>query len=214
MSIRVIISDDHPIIRLGVRILLEEGGIEVVGEAGGGDSLLALLRHTPCDVLVTDLTMPDETLDGPPLLARIRTQHPELPVLVLTATAGPGLLARLLRNGVRGVVDKTAEFDEVARGTLAVAAGERFVSRQLLRRMKDRDMDGPRALCALSPHERDVVQGLRQGLDINALAARRGCSPKTISRQKADAMRKLGVAGDHELHALLRADPDAGLGID
>lgn len=214
MTVRAIISDDHPIIRQGARILLQEGGVTVVGEASGGVSLLALLQRIPCDVLLTDLSMPGEGLDGLPLLARIRQQHPGLPVLVLTATAGPGLLARLLRHGVRGVVDKTADFDEVTRGTLGVAAGERFVSRQLLSHMKDRDMEGPRTLAALSPHEQEVVMGLRRGLDINGLAELRGCSPKTISRQKADAMRKLGVAGDHELHALLRADPTAGQGVD
>src|SRR5690606_23388212 len=124
MFIRTIIADDHPIILHGARVLLRNAQIDVVGEAAGGRSLMALLQQQPCDVVLTDLAMPGEGLDGRELLDRIRSTHPALPVVVLTATASPSVLVTLLRRGVRGALDKTADFDELAAAVRTAAAGQ------------------------------------------------------------------------------------------
>jgi len=210
MFIRTIIADDHPIILHGARVLLRNAQIDVVGEAAGGRSLMALLQQQPCDVVLTDLAMPGEGLDGRELLDRIRSTHPALPVVVLTATASPSVLVTLLRRGVRGALDKTADFDELAAAVRTAAAGQTYLSQNLRSHLQERDLSHRAQPMALSRGERDVLEGLRSGLNINAIAQRRGRSPKTVSRQKSDAMRKLGLNSNHELHAFLQAYPISG----
>ena len=207
--LRAIIADDHPIILKGAGVLLRAAQIDVVGEATGGVSLLALLQERACDVVLTDLTMPDEGLDGPELLERIRRAHPQLPVVVLSATASPSVLAALLRQGVRGALDKTADFDEVAAAVRAAAGNQTYVSQHLRTHLQARDLTHRDVPASLSQGEQEVLDGLRRGLNINAIARQRGRSPKTVSRQKSDAMRKLGLAGNHELHQFLSTYPTA-----
>lgn len=210
MHLRAIIADDHPIILQGAGVLLRNAQIEVVGEASGGISLLALLESRPCDVVLTDLTMPNEGLDGPHLLEHIRQRHPRLPVVVLTGTASPSVLATLLRRGVRGALDKTADFDELAAAVRAAASKQTYVSQHLRTHLQARDLTHRQVPAALSQGERDVLDGLRRGLNINTIAEQRGRSPKTVSRQKSDAMRKLGLSGNHELHQFLSTYPTTG----
>lgn len=207
MHLRAIIADDHPIILKGAGVLLRSAHIEVVGEATGGVSLLALLQERACDVVLTDLTMPDEGLDGPELLECIQRAHPQLPVVVLTATASPSVLAALLRQGVRGALDKTADFEELAAAVRAAAGNQTYVSQHLRTHLQARDLTHRHVPASLSQGEQDVLDGLRRGLNINAIARLRGRSPKTVSRQKSDAMRKLGLAGNHELHQFLSTYP-------
>ncbi len=210
MFIRTIIADDHPIILHGARVLLRNAQIDVVGEAPGGRSLMALLQQQPCDVVLTDLSMPGEGLDGPELLDHIRRTHPQLPVVVLTATASPSVLATLLRRGARGALDKAADFEELAAAVRSAAADQTYVSQNLRSHLRERDLSHRGSPASLSRGEREVLEGLRNGLNINTIAQRRGRSPKTVSRQKSDAMRKLGLNGNHELHAFLRAYPISG----
>jgi len=207
LQLRAIIADDHPIILQGARVLLENSSIDVVGEAGGGDALLALLEQRPCDVVLTDLAMPSGGPDGPVLLDCIRQAHPHLPVVVLTGTASPSVLATLLHHGVRGVLDKAADFDELPMAVRSVAAGNTYVSQLLRSHLQARDLGQRQRPSSLSPGERDVLDSLRRGLSINMIANERGRSAKTVSRQKSDAMRKLGLTGNHELYAFLRAYP-------
>lgn len=207
MFLRAIIADDHPIILEGASVLLRNAQIDVVGKANGGRSLMALLDTLPCDVVLTDLAMPDEGLDGPDLLQAIGTRHPGLPVVVLTATASPSVLATLLRGGARGALDKTADFDELATAVRAAASNQTYLSQHLREHLRARDLNHRQAPASLSQGEREVLEGLRRGLNINMIANQRGRSPKTVSRQKSDAMRKLGLAGNHELHAFLSTYP-------
>lgn len=207
MYIRTIIADDHPIILYGARVVLQNAQIDVVGEAPGGETLLALLSRQACDVVLTDLTMPGEGLDGPELLDRIRTDHPDLPLVVLTGTASPSVLAMLLGRGVRGALDKAVDFDELAQAVRTAASGQTYVSQHLRSHLEARDLAHRSRPTSLSPGECEVLEGLRVGMSINAIAQRRGRSPKTVSRQKSDAMRKLGLTGNHELHAFLQTCP-------
>jgi len=207
LQLRVIIADDHPIILQGIRVLLENSSIDVVGEVGGGGALLALLQQQKCDVVLTDLAMPNDGPDGPALLDCIRQNHPQLPVVVLTGTASPSVLAALLHQGVRGVLDKAADFDELALAVRSAAAGHTYISQLLRSHLQARDLGQRRRRTSLSPGEREVLDSLRRGLSITMIANERGRSSKTVSRQKSDAMRKLGLSGNHELHAFLRAYP-------
>lgn len=209
MSLRVIIADDHALIRQGVQMLLEQNEVATVAVAASGDTLLDQLHQHDCDVLVLDLAMPGNGPDGPALLLQIRARYPMLPVLLFTGTASTALLAHLMRRGVRGAVEKSESMDELVAAVQAVAAGERFVSSHLQQRMLARDIDPQQCPPPLSLRERAVVEQLQGGLALGRIAHLHGRSPKTVSRQKIDAMRKLGVVGDYELHQLLRACPTA-----
>ncbi|GAB3042632.1 response regulator [Stenotrophomonas tumulicola] len=210
MFIRTIIADDHPIILHGARVLLRNARIDVVGEAPGGESLLTLLARQSCDVVLTDLTMPGEGLDGLELLDRIQSVHPGLPLVVLTGTASPSVLATLMQRGVRGALDKAADFDELAQAVRTAASGQNYVSQNLRSHLEARDLSHRARPATLSQGEREVLEGLRNGLSINTIAQQRGRSPKTVSRQKSDAMRKLGLTRNHELHAFLQTCPISG----
>jgi len=210
LQIRTIIADDHPIILHGARAILRNAQIDVVGEASGGTTLLALLRRQPCDVVLTDLTMPGAGPDGPELLDCIHASYPWLPLVVLTGTASPSVLATLMRRGVRGALDKAVDFDELAQAVRTAAAGQSYVSQNLRTHLQVRDLAHRHRPAALSQGERDVLDGLRRGLTISMIARQRGRSPKTVSRQKSDAMRKLGLTGNHELHAFLQTWPIKG----
>jgi len=201
----IIIADDHPVVLHGVRVVLERHQMHVTGVASDGAGLLDLVARQPCDAVLTDLSMPGEGPDGPELLEVLRQRHPQLPVVVLTGARHPGLLDGLLRDGVQGLVDKTADFAELPQALHAVMAGQVFVSGHLRRHLQSRDLLFQRPLAALSAREQEVLQLLADGLSVNAVADHSGRSAKTISRQKAEAMRKLGLENNQELYDYLKS---------
>ncbi|KAF1013571.1 MAG: Transcriptional regulatory protein RcsB [Stenotrophomonas maltophilia] len=208
MQPRIIIADDHPVVLHGVRIVLERQQMQVVDTACDGPALLAVLAahsRQAYDVLLTDLSMPGEGPDGPALLQAVQQLHPGLPVMVLTGVRHPEVLGGLLREGVLGLVDKSADFAELPQALRAAMAAQMHVSRGLRAHLQARDLHPQREPASLSARECEVLELLAQGLNINAIAARCGRNPKTISRQKAEAKRKLGLCNNQELFDYLRA---------
>ncbi|MEN5419753.1 response regulator transcription factor [Stenotrophomonas sp. TWI169] len=208
MQPRIIIADDHPVVLHGIRIVLEAHQMQVAGSAADGAQLLDLLQRETCHAILTDLSMPGVGPDGPALLGALRERHPGLPVVVLTGARHPGLLDRLLREGIDGLVDKCAGFAELPMALAAAMSGQVFVSQQLRHHLQSRDLLFQRTPVSLSAREQEVLQLLAEGLNINAIAARCGRSPKTISRQKAEAKRKLGLQSNQELFDYLKTVRD------
>ena len=204
MHPRIIIADDHPVVLHGIRIVLETHLMDIAGSARDGAQLLRLVEQHRCDAVLTDLAMPGAGPDGPELVGELRARHPGLPVVVLTGARHPGLLDGLLRDGVSGLVDKCADFAELPQALHAALAGKVFVSPQLRHHLQSRDLLFPREPAALSAREQEVLRLLAAGLNVNAVAARCGRSPKTISRQKAEAKRKLGLQTNQELYDYLQ----------
>jgi len=202
---RIIIADDHPVVLHGIRIVLERHNMCVTGAASDGAALLDLVARRRCHAVLTDLVMPGTGPDGPELLGTLRHRYPALPVVVLTSARHPGLLDSLLRDGVQGLIDKSADFAELPRALRAAIAGRTFVSRQLRRLLESRDLLLQRVPCAPSAREQEVLDLLGEGLSVNAVAEHTGRSAKTISRQKAEAMRKLGLDNNQELYDYLQA---------
>lgn len=128
-NLRVILADDHPFVLLGVRsALAEHRDIVIVGEATGPARLIDLLRSVPCDVLVTDLTMPGTggvIDDGLDLIRRIRDEWPALRVVVLTGVTNAAMLRSILSDGAVGVLSKTEALSELAAAIRS--AGDGFV---------------------------------------------------------------------------------------
>jgi len=197
-ALRVILADDHPLVLVGGALALENANVEVVGKARATDELLALLADRECDVVITDFLMPsDRQDDGFALLDTIVKQYPGIAVVVLTMINRPAALQSMLNRGVLGIVDKRAPMDELATAARAVAAGETYLSETLLDILNEADevseaMPG----AALSPRETEVIRQFVAGRSLQQIAESEGKSVKTISRQKRDAMRKLGV--DHD----------------
>ncbi|MGN6480285.1 response regulator [Luteibacter sp.] len=198
MPLKVILADDHPLVLVGGALALENAHVEVVGKAKAADELLEMLAERPCDVVITDFLMPsDREDDGFALLDTISKKHPTLGVIVLTMVNRPAALQSMLTRGARGIVDKRAPMDELAVAAKAVYEGETYLSETLLDILNEAD-DTSVAMpgAELSPREKEVIKAFVNGQSLQQIADREGKSVKTISRQKRDAMRKLGV--DHD----------------
>ncbi|HEY9131726.1 MAG TPA: response regulator transcription factor [Dyella sp.] len=199
---RVIISDDHPLVLAGLKVALREYGnrIDVVGEAKDGAELLRKLASTPCDLLITDFSMsPDGTTDdGLILIGRVRELYPQLPILVLTMLSNPALVQSMLAAGVRGVVDKMAMTKELMLAIDRVAIGRMFLSERMRRQIEGLQLPSDEQP-TVSPREAEVIRLLAQGLTVSEIARRTERSVKTVSQQKRDAMRKLGLDNDRQL---------------
>lgn len=207
MRIRVILADDHPAVRFGIRALIESSGVgDVVAEAGSPDELLRILECHACDVLVTDFSMPrGRQPDGFAMLELIRHRYPNLPILLLSMANNLSILRMVVSVGVLGLVDKASSLDELPRALQMVQRGVLYVSNGLKNRIAELGTE-PMASAGkrLSPREVEVVRLLASGQSITAIAAHLNRSKTTISRQKGDAMRKLGVSNDAELFDFLR----------
>jgi two-component system capsular synthesis response regulator RcsB len=207
MNLRVVVADDHPIIVAGVRMLLEDRSeIEVVADADSPDKLLEVLADTPCDLLITDFSMPGGVAaDGLGLLQRVRRLHPELQIIVLTMVANAGLHGSILESGVRGLIDKASGMAEILLAVQAVSQGRDYVSSSFRQGLLQSNFDSGAAEAArLSPREVEVIRLFASGLTVTAIAERVARSVKTVSRQKADAMVKLGLKSDLEIYVYAR----------
>jgi two-component system capsular synthesis response regulator RcsB len=204
---RVVVADDHPIIVAGVRMLLEDRSeIEVVADADSPDKLLAVLAETPCELLITDFSMPGGvTADGLGLLQRIRRLHPDLQIVVLTMVANAAVHGLILESGVRGLIDKSSGMGEILLAVQAVSQGRDYVSASFSQGLLQSSFDTDAGESArLSPREVEVIRLFASGLTVTAIAERLVRSVKTVSRQKADAMVKLGLKSDLEIYVYAR----------
>ena len=205
---RIIISDDHPVVLKGLKTWLQDYGnrLEVVGEARNGAELMSLLGRVPCDLLITDFSMPSEDAeeDGLSLIHRLRESYPELPILVLTMLSNPALVQSMMAAGVQSVVDKMAMTKELMLAIDMARAGRTYLSIRMRQQIGSAVRPGDDAL-PISPREGEVIRFLAQGLTVSEVARRTGRSVKTISQQKRDAMRKLGLDSDKQLFDYARS---------
>ncbi|AUG06019.1 response regulator transcription factor [Pseudomonas sp. S09G 359] len=204
---RVIIADDHPIVRIGQRVVIEAGGTcKVVGEAEGPDELLVLLGNTPCDLLVTDFTMPGgQQADGYVLLGLLRRQYPDLPVILVTMFANIVTLRASFAQGARAIIAKSASSKELPLAIRAVTQGKTFVSEGLRAQMVEAGTRDQSQQPQLSSREREVVRLLASGMTVSEIAAQVNRSVSTISKQKSTAMNRLCISTDVDLFAYARS---------
>ncbi|MFM0732400.1 response regulator transcription factor [Paraburkholderia sediminicola] len=211
MNLRVILADDHPFVLLGVRAALEmHAGVTIVGEAATPTSLIKLLQSMPCDVLVTDLTMPEESgavEDGLDLVRRIRSGWPLLRIVVMTALTNTAILRVMVSDGMVSLLSKIETMDELWQAVEAGGKGEVYVGRSIieaLARPQDEACDLSPGLC-VSRRQAEVIRMSVRGHSISEIAVALGCHRRTVSRQKREAMAKLGVTNDPGLFAYVRA---------
>lgn len=198
--IRVLIADDHTVVRSGVRLLLEaEPDMDVVGEARDGHEALALVETTQPDIVLMDVAMPG--MDGMEATRQIKTNWPDIFVLALTMHRSDEYFFEMLKAGASGYVLKGAETGDLIQAVRIVSRGEvflyptmaeRLVQDFLRRTEKEPDL-------GLSPREKQVLELLAQGFSNKEIAEKLVISPSTVHSHRSNVMQKLGLTTRHEL---------------
>jgi len=190
--IRVMLADDHAIMRDGLKeILATVSGFELVGEASSGNEALELLHQTQPDILMMDMSMPG--LSGIGLLEKVKNRYPKLPVLVLTMLDDVQIAMRVLKSGVDGYITKDRPAAELVAALRKVAAGGRYVDPRLAEQMVFHDAGTDMPHNKLSNREIDVFRMLVQGKSYHEIAEQLFISNKTVSAHKTHLLKKMGV---------------------
>ena len=206
--IRVIVVDDHDLLRKGVRDLLSEHGLQVVGEASDGDDAVRLVAHAAPDVVVMDLNMP--RMSGIEATRRLARVSPTSRVLVLTVSADDETVADAIEAGASGYLLKDASGDEIASGVRAAAAGEALISPRIAARLLERirpaeGSQGPGSGTGaeLTDREAEVLRLLAAGRDNAGIAQELYISPRTVKNHISSILAKLHV--DNRIQAAVYA---------
>lgn len=204
MTIRVIVADDHTVVREGIRHVLEgEDEFTVVGEAATADEALRIAAETQPDVAVLDISMPGDS--GLTVAARLRRELPETRVLILSMHDNPEYVLEAVRSGAHGYLLKDSAGVELRAAVRAVHEGESFFSPPIAARLSaavrgELDREQRRgALGALTGREREVLHGIARGLTNKEIAAELGISHRTVETHRESLMRKLRIRTVAEL---------------
>ena len=203
MTIRVVLADDHRIMREGLASLLKgETDIQTVGVAADGAEAVKVSIATSPDLLITDLSMPK--LNGIEAIRRIKTRAPEIKALCLSVHEDPERVAAVIDAGASGYLLKKCAFEELVRAVRAVAADKVYLSPEIASvvvegfRRKSTDWKVS-AFSRLTTREREVVQLLTEGYATREIARRLNVSAKTVSAHRDHVMDKLQLHGLAEL---------------
>jgi DNA-binding NarL/FixJ family response regulator len=203
--IRVVLVDDHALVRSGFRLILSgQSDIEVVGEAGDAEQGLRLIRAQRPDVALLDVHMPG--MSGIELTERVRRAELPTQIIILTVVDDARFPRRLLQSGALGYLTKACPADELLTAVRNVAQGKRYLDGTIAREMALAAVDGEASpLESLSSRELEVALMLARGIAINEIAERLHLSPKTVSTYKQRLFEKLGVEHSIALAHLLGA---------
>jgi DNA-binding NarL/FixJ family response regulator len=209
--IRLLIADDHPIVREGLRRIVQDApGLEVVGEVATSDDLFARLPRLPADIVLLDVTMP-----GPgflEVLQRLRSEHSTVAVLVLSVHPEDQYAVRALRAGASGYLTKDHSPEELTEAIRRVHRGHKYVSSQLAERLAADLTVGARDVRheVLSDREYEVLCLLGSGRTVKDIAGSLQLSPKTVSTYRTRVLEKMHATSNADLvryaaaHGLIR----------
>ena len=209
--IRVVVAEDHHLVRQGICKLLEDGGgIQVVGEADNGKDAVKLSRLMRPDVLVLDISMPQ--MNGLDTLAELKAANASPRVVILSMHADLGIVQQALQGGAVGYVLKQSVADELLAAVRAASGGSVYLSSGVSQVLTSRTyaQEPPSSLDRLSPRERQVVERVVEGYSTKEIAEGLHTSVKTVEKQRRDAMRKLEV---DNVAGLVRVSMDLGLTV-
>jgi DNA-binding NarL/FixJ family response regulator len=195
MTVRVLLADDHEVLRYGLKSLFADTDIEVVAEASNGKEALESIAKTELDLVILDVRMPDP--DGLNVLGRLKLDHPDLPVLMLSTYDNPTYVARAVALGAAGYVLKDADRKNILDKVTRAAAGESVWTREELRRVTgalatprlNADVEVP-----LTRRESEVLHQLALGLTNKEIAQQLHISYETVKEHVQHILRKIGVS--------------------
>ena len=197
MPVKLLLVDDHPLVRDGVRVRLEAvPHFEVVGEAGDAEAALEAARTLAPDLALMDIGM--RGMNGIALTEKFAEEFPEIAVLVLSMHDNLEYVRQVIRAGARGYVLKDAPASELVEAIDAVLAGRPFYSAQLAMRMAEQAVM-PTPVEALTPRERDILDCIAKGYANKRIADELGLSVRTVESHRLNLKRKLGIEGQAEL---------------
>ncbi len=201
--IKVAIADDHPLVREGIKKVLEnEIDIELIGEAADGDAFLDLLQSTSPDIAVIDITMPGKS--GLDLIKYIQEHYPDLPVLVLSIHPPERFAVRVLKAGASGYICKSSISKELVNAVRKIADQERRyitpeVAELLASQMSNQSENGAPLHESLSDREFEVLCMIAAGDDVGAIADKLNLSSHTIHTYRARIKEKMDLSSDVEM---------------
>jgi DNA-binding NarL/FixJ family response regulator len=196
--IRILLADDHAIVRNGLKqIFSGQPDLQVVGEASNGNEILELARNARFDLLLLDMTMPG--ISGADLIRRLRAEHPAIQILVLSMHNESQVVSRALKAGAAGYVTKDSDQEILLSAIRKVAAGSKFIDPALIDAMVFDGSSEGTPHDVLSERELQVLQMLASGQSLAAIADSLHLSAKTISAHKAHLMQKLGIDNNADL---------------
>ena len=190
---RVILADDHTLVRAGIRRILEsQPQVQVVAEAQDGKSAVEAVERHDADVLVLDLNM--NGLEGLDVLKQARRSKPGMRVVILTMHAGREYVTRALAEGADGYLLKDSAVQDLAGAIEAVMGGGTFFSPAIQQQMAEMDSEGHKqGLQGLTDREREVLTLIARGLSTKEIATTLDIGGRTVETHRANLMRKLGV---------------------
>lgn len=197
MSIRILLADDHQIMREGLRAILEsDQECDVVGEAQNGREVAAMARTLLPDVIIMDVGMPD--LNGVEATRQVKASNPEVKIIALSMYSDRRYVLGMLDAGASGYVLKSAAYDELRRAVRAVSQGKDFLSPEITQVVVDAHVRassrGDQASgTELAPREREIVKLLAEGYTSSEIARLLRISPSTVDTHRRNIWRKLGV---------------------
>ena len=196
--IKVLIVDDHELVRHGIHRLLDDViDISVVGEAGDGETALALTRQHKPDVILMDITMPG--IGGVETTRKLLRVHPDCRIIGVSVHIDGPCPARMLEVGAAGYLTKGSDRDEMVRAIRAVAAGGRYIGADVAQQMVLKGAKEENPIDTLSARELEVMLLVSQGHKLKHISDQLCLSPKTVSTYRTRIFRKLSANSDVEL---------------
>ena len=206
-SLRVLLADDHALVRAGMRALLAElPGIEVVAETGDGREALRLVRERKPDIALLDISMPE--LNGLEVVGRIAHDHPNTRVIIVSMHGDDESVRRALVAGAAGYLLKNSDRRELELALRAVARGDTWLSPSLTKRVVATYMRGASPDAVLTPRQREVLQLVAEGHSNKEIASRLNVALKTVETHRTELMDRLGI---HGVASLVRYAIQVGL---
>ncbi len=201
--IKVLIVDDHEIVRTGIRRLIDDlDGIDVIDEASSGEEAIAIIRKSEPDVVLMDVTMPG--IGGLEATRKLSLSHPKLPIVIVTVHTEDPFPNRLLKAGAAGYIHKGCPVNLIEKAIRTVHAGQKFVSPDIAQALALALLEGndDSPFENLSEREMQVMMMFVQGNKVKNISELLHLSPKTISTYRYRLFEKLGVKNDSELTRL------------
>ena len=213
--IRIILIDDHTLIRTGLRQMLSDAkGMEVIGEAGTGKEGIALTQQLNPDLILLDIRLPD--MNGLAIATRLLQKNPEIKILVVSSVTQDLTVLRLLETGVSGYISKHTSGEELIKAIQTVHNGKRFISTKLASRLALTKVitDSSLAFAKITDREREVIDRIIRSVPVKNIAAELKINDKTVHSYRDRIFEKLGVDSDLDItllalqHGLITFDPE------